>query len=700
MYSCTAEEYVFWCEEVACPGQSRARARRETSREGVVLSIEVHMSFAPVFHLWLRRIASGVCLHLSHATSSNLAMAGDAHRVVPGYFELLRRVRDTSSAETSDQVASGSASAQGTSPEEPGDRGERPQLPTAASVGGLPCLTSLRKSCPACGEELALVKHHSKFAEQGVYAIVVAEPETYRVNHCAKTCRNCSSCSTAKVKYWHGYYETSGGGKTDSWCKVLDVSCLPGSVWMLSKSFGIHSTWARKWCYRLYAHRSSFVGEGHILQALQPNALPAELDAMLLDGWVRWQVWRRACEAGVDVKITVAKDVLELELEALLSSTSSWYGPLMHGRRLQFWRRSGDRLDILCFDGNAKLYRRTCGAPCAETKFIACLGLHLIRGCPESPQQTGVLCNAHAALRCQGELTEVVEKHKMLQPLDSQPFNALHVQLSGFAKRWQPASTIDPRALQAYFAKHGAEVIEARKQKRAEHREQHRKPYKQRFLGDWSSESVKAACTCKTHKESLAAVRTASRSAGFLMAVSESGLIAGLAEIITAETLSQRYSFLASMAEAEPALRVMVHDDACHVRVFARTHTRDDCELSKRLSHEDFHYIVDRPHSRGHVDATCIEECFPDVAKNQAILADFPTPICESVNAELSPLAHTIHHMQRWLCLFVVTECVDVHNQLREQRKHEARERQERKRARVSRTASRSAPMPQFGRLT
>ena len=35
-------------------------------------------------------------------------------------------------------------------------------------------------------------------------------------------------------------------------------------------------------------------------------------------------------------------------------------------------------------------------------------------------------------------------------------------------------------------------------------------------------------------------MRTASRSAGFLTAVSESGIVGGLQEVITAETLSQR----------------------------------------------------------------------------------------------------------------------------------------------------------------
>ena len=174
--------------------------------------------------------------------------------------------------------------------------------------------------------------------------------------------------------------------------------------------------------------------------------------------------------------------------------------------------------------------------------------------------------------------------------------------------------------------------------------------------------------------------------------MSQSGIIAGLQEIITAETLSQRYSFLAEMAEAEPALRGSVHDDNCHVRLFAKTHRTDDNEMSKRLASPEFFYVIDRPHSRGHVDPVCQQDCFPDVANNAAFLRDFPTPVCETVNSEMSPLAHTIHHMQRWLCMFCVTECADVHNDLRAQRREEAGLRRDRKRAREAR--AQSVPLP------
>eukprot|EP00969_Alexandrium_andersonii_P360631 15455811-Alexandrium_andersonii.AAC.1 len=84
------------------------------------------------------------------------------------------------------------------------------------------------------------------------------------------------------------------------------------------------------------------------------------------------------------------------------------------------------------------------------------------------------------------------------------------------------------------------------------------------------------------------------------------------------------------MAAAEPQLHGAVHDDNCHVRVFARAHVRDDNDISKRLADADFLYIIDRPHSRGHVDPVCQAECFPAVKRNSDFPGDFPTPICES----------------------------------------------------------------------
>lgn len=110
------------------------------------------------------------------------------------------------------------------------------------------------------------------------------------------------------------------------------------------------------------------------------------------------------------------------------------------------------------------------------------------------------------------------------------------------------------------------QVVQERKRLREERRELVRRVS---FIGDWSSDAAKGKCSCKTHKESVSAVRTASRTAGFLMAVTSSGIVGALQELVTAETLSQRHCFLADIATKVPSLRIVVHDDACHMRVFA-----------------------------------------------------------------------------------------------------------------------------------
>ena len=158
--------------------------------------------------------------------------------------------------------------------------------------------------------------------------------------------------------------------------------------------------------------------------------------------------------------------------------------------------------------------------------------------------------------------------------------------------------------------------------------------------------------------------------------------------MITADTLSQRYVLLSDMATEEPELRGMVHDDGCHVRAFAQTHRREDNEISKRLSSPGFYYIIDRPHSRGHVDPVCKAECFPDVEKNAAFLADFPTPhLRVGQRGAVLSSAHGPPHAAP-VVFFLVSECVEVHNELREQRRQEARTRQERKRRRADEAGS------------
>ena len=242
------------------------------------------------------------------------------------------------------------------------------------------------------------------------------------------------------------------------------------------------------------------------------------------------------------------------------------------------------------------LYRRIYGAPYAEVFHCRALDLHLVCECFESPQQKGVFCARHQELVTTPALVAQIEAYRVRALLSGSPFLEVDLRPAG-CDRWHHACTVADDKVQAYFANCGEQVVQDRRRKRQERRDLARHPAKL-LLGDWSSQASKSKCACKTHKESVAAVRTASRSAGCLTAVSESGIIGALHEVITAETLSQRYCFLAYLAVDMPELPTLVHDDACHVRVFSLCQTTRALagSLTERLS--KLRFGIDRPHSR------------------------------------------------------------------------------------------------------
>ena len=213
------------------------------------------------------------------SNSGSIVQSVMDHHVAPGYFELLR---ESGAAPNSSSSSSGPVVPPPPQPH-PVLRRPRPSHPgldvpePAASAiqhppaAGrhleparhglhLPQLSSLRRTCPDCYRELSAAPRQAK---EGVRALIVAEPEPYPVHHRAKVCAGCFGSSPTPTKYWHGYYETSARGRQGEWTKHLDADFLPDGVFMVTKSFGIHATWSRKWRIRLYSHRSSFVGEGH-----------------------------------------------------------------------------------------------------------------------------------------------------------------------------------------------------------------------------------------------------------------------------------------------------------------------------------------------------------------------------------------------------------------------------------------------------
>ena len=62
-------------------------------------------------------------------------------------------------------------------------------------------------------------------------------------------------------------------------------------------------------------------------------------------------------------------------------------------------------------------------------------------------------------------------------------------------------------------------------------------------------------------------------------------------------------------------------------------------------------------------------QMFPQVPWDFIQKAELLELLAFRKKAQLSPLAHTVHHMGQWVCAFVVNECVDVHNGLAARRR-------------------------------
>ena len=447
----------------------------------------------------------------------------------------------------------------------------------------------------------------------------------------------------------------------------MDADHSHKDYFLVTKSFGVTLSWLRRWRYRLLLHRASYVGEANLIRMMHGPNILHNLRLNLSSAWVRHIVWKRAQDADPVHREAIQARLLTDSVEELIASAWHWYEPMMASRRSQQLRLVGDRDDILAIDGNAKLHRRTCGMPFAEVADQPTLGKRLLRGCSCRPHGKGTLCQKHAfALQPSSSAAGThILKHKLRRALHgNDDVTHLEVMLKGFRARWQPACTIDAGTLASYFAQGADARIQARRRRRFKLRSKgvrgKRGRKEQSFMASWSSLGPRASSECSTHKETEAHIAAAARTAGFLTAVSASGIVFELGELIGAESLSQRYCFLAKVASRLPSLKIVVHDDACHLRLIAEGNGQGN-PMAARLA-SDMSFIVDEYHSSGHVGQWCARTCMPQLAENQALLRGFPTNICETVNSELSPLGHTVHHMGRWVCQLAVREMVDVLN--------------------------------------
>ena len=185
-------------------------------------------------------------------------------------------------------------------------------------------LSSTREVCPDC--RCPLTQTPARQSRRGAVACqIIAEPASLHGWH---VCRLCSFCGSHK-KFWCGFVEVLTGRK---WVKHIDAP--HETFFFLSKKFGVAGSWLRRWRYRMYLHRASFLGEAVLLRLLDP-AVQVKARQQLALAWGREILWRRSAAAAPEIRETLAAQLLAKPLEQVLADNWNWYEPMMFTRRLR-----------------------------------------------------------------------------------------------------------------------------------------------------------------------------------------------------------------------------------------------------------------------------------------------------------------------------------------------------------------------------
>ena len=154
-------------------------------------------------------------------------------------------------------------------------------------------LTSARSVCFHCGQPL----YESSLAvtrDPRASCWIMAEPTVFQLNHVPRWCKRCLVPCAARteagdtktvrrpVRYWCGFVEEPVETDLRAYTKRLDAAFVHPDFWLTTKSFGVSCTWLRRWRYRNFVHRASFLGEATVFRPMDgPRAvLRAENDAL------------------------------------------------------------------------------------------------------------------------------------------------------------------------------------------------------------------------------------------------------------------------------------------------------------------------------------------------------------------------------------------------------------------------------------
>lgn len=505
-----------------------------------------------------------------------------------------------------------------------------------------------KAQCPKCSGKLF------PYMQEATEATVLDAGGWVKMLHVPVRCRRNKYCAWHGQRVWHNFAALSKGQHEWAWPHDEEMH-----VFFMWQGWGVTTAWLRQMSRRLVHHFASFCGEAAVhageasyLDDITPP--PARADLKLMRAWVVWRALLRMEERAEALGQPCSLNLIQ-NSEAMLGDMWCWYPDFMLQKRVSLCRQAGEDLSKVVVDGNQKLCRRVCGRPVAELTECKPLGLFTATPCSCTPAFKQRRCQKHSlasAPQDRGpEQSEVIVQHRRQRVLraaaDGEPYQVLlkleeDCDNPNAPGRWVAAEHVTAGQLYDYWSKQEATGYVATK----------------------SPPNDLASTICSTHKESVKGYKKLVRQGrlcGWLIATTSNGMIVHAKEFVGAESIPQRYFFVAELVDQASEVSVLVHDDACHLRRFAAKRSGHS-ELAARLAYPSIRYVVDKMHAKGHVDPWCKANCHPDVPQNADAVRGVCTPRCEIVNSVIGRHKFALRHMRRRTAAFFVHEVIHLRN--------------------------------------
>ena len=512
--------------------------------------------------------------------------------------------------------------------------------------------------CPGCCRQAAWCDGKS------VVAKVLGTDGLRRVRHVPARCSS-RACPLRGKLVWANFVAESKG--VHRW---LATDAAPPCFWMLSPHFGVTRAWLQQFGKRLSCQHASFWGEAEVHWHSDCGIARSRLKKLIRDAWLKFTWLQRLCERtgkGLD-KVSM---YLSWHPEELLSSSWDAYCELMQRRRSRDASQYCGTVVRLVLDGHQKLTRRTCQVPLCRWVFCSALGVGALTPCDETPWPGSHCCATHSR-------KSAVHRPSCMQPGEEivgvkvqdcvaaslQSYLQLVVRQPGGLTRRFPVADVDwPYVLQ--FLVSQASPRRAREPTVSAAASADIVAEPPAAIDEELTLAEVLALACQTHKQGhgdrARALPSFRRSGGFLVACTSNGLIADIQEFCGAESVSQRYLFVARLKSSFPDLAVLVHDDACHLRRFADKRAHQS-SFAKKLAFPEMMYAIDKFHARGHVDEWCLNNCHPRCEAVKEAIEGVNTSICEITFTWAARFKHSFRKMGKYTASFFMNEMVQMRN--------------------------------------